>query len=410
MKKIRYSNLFILGIFIYIIFYAISSIIGKNIHTKVLENEMTDMKISRKCLIVRDEYLLKSDINGEVKLLVDEGERVTKLQEVANVYNNVDRNIDANISSLDEEIEKLKNGEVNLSKKEISDFNEKIESVFNEIQVDLLISDYSNIKEYKETLDNYLKDKNKLLNNDIDSVKLTSKEEQKRILEKQRSSNVATYSSKMAGIISFKFDGNEEKYNFTNLNEITKSDIEKEDNKYQDVSSNLKEVKDGSVLLRIINNYDAYIVTYISEDESKNFEINQSIKLDSGDNEIEATVYEVYQEDDNFIAIFKINNQNMGIYDTRVKEFDIIYKQIDGLKVPKQSIEEVNNQKGVYVLNQETRKVDFVELKTIQYEDDEVIFIDYYKNQKEGIKTIDIHDEIILKPNSINKNIKISRW
>ena len=95
MKKIRYSNLFILGIFIYIIFYAISSIVGKNIHTKVLENEMTDMKISRKCLIVRDEYLLKSDTNGEVNLLVDEGERVTKLQEVANVYNNVDRNIDA---------------------------------------------------------------------------------------------------------------------------------------------------------------------------------------------------------------------------------------------------------------------------------------------------------------------------
>ena len=80
------------------------------------------------------------------------------------------------------------------------------------------------------------------------------------------------------------------------------------------------------------------------------------------------------------------------------------------MKVPKQSIEEVNNQKGVYVLNQETRKVDFVELKTIQYEDDEVIFIDYYKNQKEGIKKIDRHDEIILKPNSINKNIKISRW
>ena len=30
--------------------------------------------------------------------------------------------------------------------------------------------------------------------------------------------------------------------------------------------------------------------------------------------------------------------------------------------------------------------------------------------EKEGIKTIDRHDEIILKPNSINKNIKISRW
>lgn len=407
MKKIRYSNLFILGIFIYIIFYAISSIVGKNIHTKVLENEMTDMKISRKCLIVRDEYLLKSDTNGEVNLLVDEGERVTKLQEVASVYNNVDRNINANIISLGEEIEKLKNGEINLSKNEISNFNEKIEFVFNEIQVDLLVSDYSNIKEYKETLDNYLSDKNKLLNNGIDSVKLASKEEQKKILEKQRSSSVATYYSSMAGIISFKFDGNEEKYNFSNLDEITKSDIEKENNKYEDVSSNLEEVKDGSVLLRIINNYDAYIVTYVSEDESKNFEENQSIKLDSGDNEIEATVYKVYEDNDNFIAIFKINNQNMGIYDTRVKEFDIIYKQIEGLKIPKSSIKTVDNKEGVYVINEENKTPTFVELKGIEYEDDSFKYINYYKNNIDGIDTVDLYDKIILKPNIINTKMKI---
>ena len=211
----------------------------------------------------------------------------------------------------------------------------------------------------------------------------------------------------MAGIISFKFDGNEEKYNFSNLDEITKSDIEKENNKYEDVSSNLKEVKDGSVLLRIINNYDAYIVTYVSEDESKNFEENQSIKLDSGDNEIEATVYKVYEDNDNFIAIFKINNQNMGIYDTRVKEFDIIYKQIEGLKIPKSSIKIVDNKEGVYVINEENKTPTFVELKGIEYEDDSFKYINYYKNNIDGINTVDLYDKIILKPNIINTKMKI---
>lgn len=407
MKKIRYSNLFILGIFVYIIFYSISSIVGKNIHTKVLESEMTDMKISRKCLIIRDEYLLKSDTNGEVNLLVDEGERVTKLQEVANVYSNVDRNIDASISSLDEEIEKLKNGEINLSKKEISKFNEKIERLYDEIQIDLLVSDYSNIKEDKEILENYLSDKNKLLNNGIDSIKLASKEEQKKILEKQRLNNVFSYYSSMSGIISFKFDGKEEKYNFSNLHKISKSDIEKENNKYEDVSSKLKKVKDGSVLLRIINNYDAYIVTYVSEDESKNFKKNQSIKLDSSDNEIEATVYDVYEDNDNFIAIFKINNQNMGIYDTRVKEFDIIYKQVEGLKIPKSSIKTVNNKEGVYIINEENKTPVFVELKGIEYEDDNFKYINHYKNNISGVDTVDLYDKIILKPNIINTKMKI---
>ena len=64
----------------------------------------------------------------------------------------------------------------------------------------------------------------------------------------------------------------------------------------------------------------------------------------------------IYTNEGNNVIIFKISNQNVEIYDTRVEEFDIIYKQIDGLKIPKQSIDEINNQKGVYVLNQETKK------------------------------------------------------
>ena len=86
MKKIKYSNLLVLGIFIYIIFNFLSSIIGKNIQTLVLENEKAEMKISRKCLIVRDEYLLKSNVGGKLNLLVKEGEKITKSQEVANIY------------------------------------------------------------------------------------------------------------------------------------------------------------------------------------------------------------------------------------------------------------------------------------------------------------------------------------
>ena len=69
----------------------------------------------------------------------------------------------------------------------------------------------------------------------------------------------------------------------------------------------------------------------------------------------------------------------------------------------------INNNYFKMKLNQETKKGELVELKSILYEDDDFIFIDYYKNQKEGIKTVDIYDEIIAKPNIINKNIKISR-
>ncbi|SCH14741.1 HlyD family efflux transporter periplasmic adaptor subunit [Romboutsia sp. 1001713B170207_170306_H8] len=407
MKKIKYSNFFLLGIFIYIIFHIISFIASKTIQTQVLENEDNKMKISRKCIIVRDEYLLKSDINGTLNLLVDEGSRVSKSQEVASIYNNVDSDIDEKINALDEEIDKIKAGEINISKNEINNFNENIELIVSKIQNDLLEEDYSNIKEYKETLSNYVNDKNKLLNNGIDTAKLSAKEDEKEILENQKNNNVFTCLSSIAGIVSYKYDGNEEKYTFTNLDSITKSDIQKEVDNYKEIKTNSKEVKSGDIIARVINNYDAYVATYIDENEVSYFEENQSIVLCNNDEEIDAKVYKINKENDNYIAIFKINNQNMGIYDTRVKEFDIIYKQIEGLKIPKSAIKTVDNKEGVYVINEEDKTPNFIELKGIIYEDDDYKYVDYYKNKIDGVSTVDLYDKIILKPNIININMKI---
>ena len=407
MKKIKYSNLLVLGIFIYIIFNFLSSIIGKNIQTLVLENEKAEMKISRKCLIVRDEYLLKSNVGGKLNLLVKEGEKITKSQEVANIYGDVDYNIDEKISDLNEEIEKIKKGEINISKDDISNFNKEIESTVSNIQLDLLNKDYSKIKEYKETLNKYVQDKNKLVNNGIDSAKLAVKEDEKKILENQKANNVSTYESSISGIVSYKYDGKEEKYNYNNLENITKSDIEKEKNEYKSVESNSDKIKEDSVILRVINNHNSYIYTYVDKNEKKYFEENESIVLRSGDNEIQATVYKVYEENDNFIAIFKINNQNIGIYDTRVEEFDIIYKQIEGIKIPKDAIKNIDGKEGVYVVSEENKTPSFVELKGVTYEDDEFKYIDYYKNQVNEIDTVDLYDKIILKPNFINTKMKI---
>ncbi len=407
MKKIKYSNLLVLGIFIYIIFNFLSSIIGKNIQTLVLENEKAEMKISRKCLIVRDEYLLKSNVGGKLNLLVKEGEKITKSQEVANIYGDVDYNIDEKISDLNEEIEKIKKGEINISKDDISNFNKEIESTVSNIQLDLLNKDYSKIKEYKETLNKYVQDKNKLVNNGIDSAKLAVKEDEKKILENQKANNVSTYESSISGIVSYKYDGKEEKYNYNNLENITKSDIEKEKNEYKSIENNSDKIKEDSVILRVINNHNSYIYTYVDKNEKKYFNENESIILRSGDNEIQATVYKVYEENDNFIAIFKINNQNIGIYDTRVEEFDIIYKQIEGIKIPKYAIKNIDGKEGVYVVSEENKTPYFVELNGVTYEDDEFKYIDYYKNQVNEIDTVDLYDKIILKPNFINTKMKI---
>lgn len=364
-RKIKYSRLFIIIIFAYILLQISINIIGKNIDTLVIESETVELKVSAKGLIIRDEYLIRSNQSGIIKSMVNSGEKLKKGDALAAIYSN-SKNLEENKSKI-----------VQLNK-----------------EIDELETEYENSKSD--------------ISKELINVKIKNKKEQRVVLNDENNKNINYLNITTSGVVSTKYDGYEDIYTLDKLENLTSKDIEDAENNYKELDIENTSIKESEVVARIIQSDYSYIAICTKDDDI--FEENQKVEIVFDSENIQGNVEKVYRNGNNNVVIFKISNQNVEIYDTRVKEFDIIYKQIDGLKVPKQSVKEKNDQKGVYVLNQETKKVDFIELKNIQYEDDEFIFIDYYKNQKEGIKTIDIYDEIILKPNSINKNIKISRW
>lgn len=363
MKKIKRSKVLLLGVFIYLIFQIGLVFISRSTETLALELEKLNNKIATKGIFVREEYLIKSNEKGTVELIYDEGEKVKKSQEIAYIYkdNKLDK-MNSQIQILNKEIKKLR----------------------LELQ----------------------KDSNKL-SQEVAKNQLKTKQQQRKILETQKEKITSYLKTDISGMISYKFDGNEEKYNLENLGEITKEDIENTTNNYKDTAKNKNVIKEGTPVAKIVNNYVTYLAICINEKESNCFDIGNNIKISFNDKEIDAKVYKIYQKESDVVIIFKITNQNVGIYDTRVEEFDIIYKQIEGFKIPKSSIKTVDNKKGVYVVNDQTQDIEFIELKGIEYENDEFVFIDYYSNNIDGIKTVSLYDEIIVRPNNINKNIKM---
>ena len=363
MKKIKRSKILILGVFIYIIFQIGLVFISKNTETLALESEELKAKITTKGIFIREEYLIKSNEKGTVETIYNEGKKVKKSQEIAHIYK-------------DNKINKI-NSEIQILNKEIKDLKLELEKNSNKLS--------------KELAKNQLK----------------TKQQQKKILETQKEKKTSYLKTDISGIILYTFDGNEEKYNLESLDKITKEDIEKTTNEYKDMAKDNNIVKEGDPVAKVVNNYVTYLAICVSKKESKHFDIGNDIKINFNDEEIDGKVYKKYQNESDIVIIFKITNQNVEIYDTRVEEFDIIYKQIEGLKIPKNSIKTVNGKKGVYVVNKQTQDIDFVELKGIEYENDEFVFIDYYSNSIDGTKTVSLCDEIILKPNNINKNIKM---
>lgn len=363
-RKIKYSNLLLLIIFTYVLLQIIASLIAKSTNTLIIENEKLELKATAKGLIIRDEYLIKSNQSGAITSTAKDGEKLKKGDTIAVIYKNT-KNLDENksaIKKLNEEIEALK----------IDKENSK--------------SNFSN---------------------ELITIKINNKIEQREKLHYENNKGLNSLNVQTPGTISYKYDGYEYIYTVDNIESLTIEDIEDTENNYKNINIQNEYINESDIIARVIEGNYSYIAISMNEDI---FEEKQSVQISLDDEIIDASVEKIYKKSGNNVIIFKISNQNLEIYDTRVKEFDIIYKQIEGLKIPKQSIKELDNKKYVYVLNKETKNVDLVELKNIQYENDEFIFIDYYKNQKEGIKTIDLYDEIIAKPNILNTNIKMSRW
>ncbi|CEO34135.1 HlyD family efflux transporter periplasmic adaptor subunit [Paraclostridium sordellii] len=398
MKKIRlkYNRIILLFIFIYIVSNVVILLGKTTTKTLTLKNEMVEESFNKKGLIIRDEYVINSNFDGKVEYYLKDGDRVKKKEDIACVYSNEIRDDDLkNLKNIKNDISSIENGDTAFIKKDIGNINKEISLLSQKLQIELLnenIDVYGQIEKINKLID----DKNLLINSDLNDKSLKNKQVQEKEVTNLIDKNTEVFKSKNSGVVSYQFDGNEEKFNFDNINQIKIKDIEGTKNNYKDISKE-KKLDKGEPIARIINNLKQFVAISCNEEEIKKFKIGQKIILSSDIEKINSKVYDIYKEGKQYIVILEISEQNVEIYDTRIKEFDIIYKSIEGLKVPKKAVVNSDGKKGVYVVS-ETGDAKFVELKGTLYESEEYIVIDHYKNDINGVNTIKIYDEIILNP------------
>lgn len=404
-RKIKYSKVFLIGIFAYIIINGITVFIGKNIDTLVVSNEKIEEYITTKGLLIRDEYIINSTMTGNIEAYFKEGDKVKNLDKVAYVYNNnIDEANFKELESLEKEVIQIEEGQSSIIKADVDKVNKEIEKNKDNIQTKLIQGKLGISKEVVE-LEEHIKDKNKLLKSDLNSKPIINKKEEINKLNNKIEKNSDILQTNKSGIISYKFDGNESKYNIDNISELNIDDIEYTENEYIDIL-NEGVIKHGQPIARIINNIKQYLAIVVEENEIMNFKENNSVIIRDKNNQINAKVHNIYTKNDKNVVVLEISEQNIEINDTRVAEFDIIYKSIEGIKIPKSSIVKKDNVEGVYIVS-ETGSAKFIEIKGTSYENEEFIVIDYYKNEIEGVKTIDIYDEIILEPKKVKNGFAV---
>ena len=191
-RKIKYSRLFIIIIFAYILLQITINIIGKNIETLVIESETIELKVRAKGLVIRDEYLIKSNQSGNIKNMAKDGEKLKKGDALAAVYND------------------SKSLEENKNKNKIIQLNKEIED---------LEAEYSNSKSN--------------LSKELIDIKIKTKKEQRAVLNYENNKNVNYLSMPTSGVVSTKYDGYEDIYTLDKLENLTAKDIEDVENNYK---------------------------------------------------------------------------------------------------------------------------------------------------------------------------------
>lgn len=284
--KIKLTNIFLLIIVIYILVQIILWTIGYFTRTMVLDEEDINLQVKEKGLVVMNETLVKAEDNGIIKYDIDSDEKIQNNKLLFTISK----------SNVNEKI------------------NEKIEVLENEIK------------------DLEQKEKNKSSN-----IILNKKEELK-ILKNQKQTYYTDYKAPISGVALFKYDKN---FNISvdQLDDIDSKMLDSIENNFISIDKKDHKVSQDDVVLRLIDLNQVYICIF-QEKNKEIFKEGQDVKVVVNDSKIDAKVEKIYDKKSEDVVAIKIMEQNAIIYNTRVQEFGIIYRKIQGFKIPIESVVE----------------------------------------------------------------------
>lgn len=353
----------------------------------IVASETINRVYATEAVIVKNETLVNSPADGDLKLLVEAGERVrvnaplftliTDMEQ-KKIYEDelleVDKKLNAILNETDQ------NFNIGIIDKSIEDTKQKLTEAVSQKK-------YDKTDSIKRELSHLTKEKQRILKLREDNIKLL--EDSKQSIQKKINSVESDIYSPVSGIVSFNIDGYEQLLTPNEIDKITVAQIEniKEVEK-KDIST--AKAKGGKPVLKIVDNSCWYFVVDLKDNELKigrNYYINLSdIKV-----ELKAKLLNVYkQSGSSNIGVFLAKNDLPEIVDNRKIKVEILTEKHTGTVVPLSGIFVVDDTKGVYLKN--TRKKVFKPI--------EVIIDDGKKAVVDGLK---IGDTILIRGDLYDK-------
>lgn len=408
LKVVKLIASLLFGVFIVV--YVYFQVIGGFDNEIITESSMLitlNDGIECDACIFRDETVVDVNTNGFIVTLVDEGQRVSKGQVVANIFpTEEDAALQDELDRVNRRIEILEDSSVD-KQFVISD----LQNVYDDISENIFViaenaskGELSPAISVSENLLIRLNKRDMIVETEFDyTSELDSLKEEKNQLE-ARIANIATpvIASESAGYFYAEADGYENTFDISMVDEINL------DNFDDYLSAKPDESLTGSDTIKIVNDVVWYLVCSFDSSEASKIKTGYRYTLtfpDDGNYEIDMQLMKIVSETSSAeaLAVFRVNVLPGDFNYKRFQKAEIVIKQVEGLSVPKTALNFRNEVPGVYILVGDVVRYRAVE-KIAETEDyyivsaktNAVTELDEESGEERVIKPLSLYDNIIV--------------
>lgn len=352
------------------------------------------------CLIVRNEKVIKSPSEGEIKYFVEEGEKVEKYFKVAEIYSNlINEKEKAKLIDLNKRIKQIQTNKSNLFDMDTDKLDSEINNIIQEIKKNSVDNNFYKVTLLKEEFKNKIEKKRRISGDkSFSGLTLEHLKTEKERLENKFRNSLLEIKSNESGVISYNIDGFEEILTPQNIANIKYDFFESMEIKLN--SFKLSRVIYDQPIFKIVDNTSWYIIAFTNLKDSKTFRIGQSVTIDFYDDKINGLVENIYSDNNKGIIVIKTSQYAKNFTKERKIKLNIIKEHYSGLKIHKDSIVEKNGQFGVFILDI-NKKAKFTPIKIKGYDENFAIVYNTVYFEKDDndvykrVKTIDLYDEVL---------------
>ena len=340
--------------------------------------------------LLREEEVIKTEKGKPVSAVIPNGTRVGKNQTIAYYKDTEYKKNEERLNDIDNKIYEA-------VKKLPPEYSGDIKHIENKIE---------NVLEESKKTNSYFKLSQK--NNEIEELLLEKANIQAklsedgseilRLLEERKNikldiNNIqSNIKSNKSGIIAYKLDGLEEDMKIPNIKN------------YEYIKEKVNKVSNATNYgIKIVNNFKAFLYFEANKkDIPSNIEVGRRYiirLLDHDNDEIVGKVIKIESDENNSKIIMEINNGIENLLDRRKYNFEFVWWEYEGMKIPKASLKKINNVNYVQVM--EYGEYISIPVKVLKENRNFAIIENYTQNELEELKLernglVKMYDEIVI--------------